>query len=126
MENLLEEINFKDGLVPAVIQRTDGTVLTLCYMDREALQKTLESGQVHVFRRSKGRVMLKGETSGHTQQVRDVLIDCAGNSLVFKVEQRVAACHTGYGTCYYRRYLPGEDRFEVVGERVFDPDAVYG
>lgn len=126
MEKLLEELNFQDGLVPAVIQEVSGDVLTLCYMDRTALKKTLETGIVHVFRRSKGRVMLKGETSGHTQGVRDVRVDCAGNSLVFKVEQKVAACHTGFPTCYYRRYLRDADEFEVVEERVFDPDSVYG
>ena len=126
MEALLNGIRFKDGLVPAVIADAAGQVLVLCYMDREALGKTLQSGLIHVFRRSRGRVMLKGETSGHTQQVKEVRIDCEGNSLLFIVEQRVAACHTGYSTCYYRRYLPERDEFEVCAERVFDPDAVYG
>jgi len=126
MQALLDAIRFKDDLVPAVVADTDGQVLVLCYMDREALEKTLSSGLVHVFRRSRGRVMLKGETSGHTQAVKEIRIDCDGNSLLFVVEQKVAVCHTGYSTCYYRRYLPGEDAFEICAQRVFDPEAVYG
>lgn len=126
MQTLIDAIRFKDGLVPAVVADVDGQVLVLCYMDREALQKTLSSGLVHVFRRSRGRVMLKGETSGHTQRVKEVRIDCDGNSLLFIVEQKVAVCHTGYATCYYRRYLPQGDAFEICAERVFDPQAVYG
>ncbi len=126
MQALLDAIRFKDGLVPAVVVGTDGQVLVLCYMDREALEKTLQTGLIHVFRRSRGRVMLKGETSGHTQAVKEVRIDCDGNSLLFTVEQKVAVCHTGYSTCYYRRYLPEQDAFEICAERVFDPEAVYG
>ena len=126
MQALLDAIRFKDGLVPAVVADGEGQVLVLCYMDRAALEKTLSSGLVHVFRRSRGRVMLKGETSGHTQTVKEVRIDCDGNSLLFVVEQKVAVCHAGYSTCYYRRYLPERDAFEICAERVFDPQAVYG
>ena len=126
MSKLLDTIKFKDGLVPAVIADGAGQVLVLCYMDREALEKTLQSGLIHVFRRSQGRVMLKGETSGHTQHVKEVRVDCEGNSLLFVVEQRVAGCHTGYYTCYYRRFDAERDEFEICSERLFDPDAVYG
>jgi len=125
-ENLLKELHFKDGLIPAVIVEADGQVLTLCYMDEEALRRTLETGQVHVFRRSKGRVMLKGETSGHTQQVQEVRLDCEGNSLLVVVRQNVAACHAGYRSCYYRRYRPDRGTLEVCEEKVFDPGDVYG
>jgi phosphoribosyl-AMP cyclohydrolase len=126
MQALLDAVRFRDGLVPAVVVDGAGRVLVLCYMDRQALEKTLQTGLIHVFRRSRGRVMLKGETSGHTQQVQEVRIDCEGNSLLFVVEQRVAVCHTGYSTCYYRRYVPQQDGFEICAERVFDPQAVYG
>jgi len=126
METLLDRLNFQDGLIPAVIASVDGQPLTLCYMDGEALRKTLETGQVHVFRRSRGRVMLKGETSGHTQQVKEVRVDCADNSLLFLVEQNVGACHLGYFTCYYRRYDVESGRLEVCEERVFDPEEIYG
>jgi len=124
---LLKELRFRDGLIPAVIvDAQDGQVLTLCYMNREALRQTLLTGMVHVFRRSRGRVMLKGESSGHVQRLRQLRVDCEGNSLLIHVEQRVAACHAGYKSCYYRRYDAGADSLEVTEEKVFDPDAVYG
>ena len=127
MQNLKKELNFQDGRIPAAITDAEtGELLTLCYMDEEALRLTLESGWVHVFRRSKGRVMLKGETSGHTQQVEQVRVDCAGNSLEVRVSQKVAACHKGYYSCYYRRYDPESDSLQAEGQRVFDPDDVYG
>ncbi|MBI2560263.1 MAG: phosphoribosyl-AMP cyclohydrolase, partial [Planctomycetes bacterium] len=108
---LLSEIKFNDkGLIPAVIADVvDNCVLTLCYMNEEALRKTIETGKVYVFRRSQNKLMLKGETSGHIQIVKEIFFDCEGNSLVFKVEQKVAACHAGYRTCYFRRYNPRTD-----------------
>ena len=125
MQNLLNELNFRDGLIPAIIVDAEtGQALTLCYMNREALQETLRSGVVHLFRRSKGRLMKKGETSGHIQQVREVRVDCAGNSLLIAVHQHVAACHEGYRSCYFRRYDQGTDTLQVTGEKVFDPDEV--
>jgi phosphoribosyl-AMP cyclohydrolase len=126
MQNLVDKLNFRDGLIPAVIVEEDGQVLTLCYMDREALRRTLESGQVHVFRRSRGRVMKKGQTSGHTQQVRQLKVDCEGNSLLVVVKQNVAACHAGYRTCFYRMYDPESDRLLISEEKAFDPEEVYG
>lgn len=104
--NLKDVLVFNEqGLIPAVIQDdTSGEVLTLCYMNNEALDKTLETGLVHVFRRSAGRLMMKGETSGHTQTVKSVCIDCEGKSLVIRIDQKVAACHKNYFTCYFREY----------------------
>jgi len=124
---LAEQLNFNErGLIPAIIfDARDNQPLTLCYLDRQALEKTIQSGMVHVFRRSRGRVMLKGETSGHTQRVVEILVDCEGNSLAIKVEQKVAACHAGYYSCYYRRYNPEADALETTAERVFDPEKVY-
>jgi phosphoribosyl-AMP cyclohydrolase len=122
----IEELNFSDkGLIPAIIQDEETSkVLTLCYMDREALEKTIQSGKIYVYRRSRGRVMIKGETSGCTQEVKEVFVDCAENSLLFKVKQNRAACHVGYFTCYFRR-LTGDKGFVAEGERVFDPKDVY-
>ena len=115
-----------EGLIPAVIvNASDNLPLVLCYMDRAALGKTLETGLVHVFRRSKGRLMLKGETSGHTQRVAEVRVDCEGKSLMIKVDQKVAACHMGYFSCYYRRYNPDTGGLEATEPRVFDPEEVY-
>jgi len=124
---LLEKLHFNEkGLIPAVIvDATEGKVLTLCYMNKDAVIKSVETGKIHVFRRSKNRLMLKGETSGHIQLVKNVFFDCEGNSLVFLVEQQVAACHTGYKTCFYREYVPQEDSIKITEERVFDPEKVY-
>lgn len=122
----IELIRFdKEGLIPAVIYTGDGPPLTLCYMNREALRKTIETGYVYVYRRSRGRVMLKGETSGHRQRLQEIRVDCDGNSLAIRVEQEVAGCHKGYFTCYFRRFNPETGQAEVVEQRIFDPDRVY-
>ena len=122
---MLGDLHFdRYGLIPAIIQDyKSGKVFTLCYMNDEAIKKTIKSGKIHVFRRSKDKVMLKGEISGNTQTVKEVFVDCADNSLLFKVEQKVAACHLGYFTCYFRRIK--DDKEEIVEERVFDPTKVY-
>jgi phosphoribosyl-AMP cyclohydrolase len=124
---LLTNLKFDDkGLIPAVIVNvTDNRVLTLCFMNQDALEKTIETGQVHVFRRTKNRLMLKGETSGHTQSVEEVFLDCEGKSLVIKVKQKVAACHAGYMSCYYRKYNNNTDNIEIIEEKVFDPEKTY-
>jgi phosphoribosyl-AMP cyclohydrolase len=126
MKELLGKIKFDDkGLIPAIVQdERSKEVLTLCYMNKDALLKTLEEGKVYVFRRSKGRLMLKGETSGCIQTVKSLSIDCEGNSLLFLVDQERAACHEGYFTCYFRR-LNKDGKFEVIGKRIFDPCKVY-
>ncbi len=102
---LVSELKFgKDGLIPAIIREMKTKeVLTLCYMNEEALRKTIEAGKVHVWRRSKGRLMMKGETSACVQMVREILVDCENNSLLIEVEQVGVACHTGEKTCFYRK-----------------------
>jgi phosphoribosyl-AMP cyclohydrolase len=125
--SLLKHIKFNEqGLIPSIIVDVlDGKALTLCYMNREAVEKTLETGMIHVYRRSQKRLMLKGETSGHTQAVKEVFVDCEGNSLLFKVEQKVAACHAGYRSCYYRGFNPNSGELEVREKQVFNPKEVY-
>ena len=111
--------------MPAIIQdEVSGEVLTLCYMNKDALRKTMEEGKVYVFRRSKGKLMLKGETSGCIQNVRKVSIDCEGNSLLFEVEQVRAGCHEGYFSCYFRQ-IDKDGNINVTAERIFDPKQVY-
>ena len=126
MEQFIDKLNFNDeGLIPAVVQdEKSGRVLTLCYMNREALLKTLEEGRVYVFRRSKKALMMKGRTSGYVQTVKTLYVDCEQNSLLFKVEQKVAACHAGYFSCFYRRVSPG-GKLEITEEKVFDPAKTY-
>jgi len=126
MKELVSKIKFDDkGLVPAIIQDyKSGAVLTLCYMNKDALEKTLETGLIYVFRRSKGRLMMKGETSGCTQSVKSVYIDCEGNSILFRIAQKRAACHTGYFTCYFRK-MAKSGELKTEGKPVFNPKEVY-
>ena len=114
------------GHIPAIIYEDSlKEVLTLCYMNEEALRRTIETGKVHVFRRSMGRLMMKGETSGHIQTVKGIYPDCKGKSLLIKVDQKVAACHMGYMSCYFRRYDQDADELREVAEKVFDPKDKY-
>jgi phosphoribosyl-AMP cyclohydrolase len=123
----LDALKWDDkGLVSVIFQEYEsGEVLTLAYMNREALERTLDTGRVHVFRRSHGRVMLKGETSGNVQLLKETWVDCDADALVMKIEQvGGAACHEGYRSCFFRK-VEGEG-LTVVGERVVDPQEVYG
>jgi len=114
------------GLVPvAVTDHKSNRLLVICFLNREALEKTLETGLVYVYRRSKGRVMLKGETSGHVEHVREVRVNCGNDSLEIRVEQKVAACHEGYLSCFYRVWDERSGDWRVVDERLFDPKRVY-
>jgi len=126
IDKILEKIKFDEkGLIPAIIQdEVSGEVLTLCYMNKDALKKTLDESKVYVFRRSKGKLMLKGETSGCIQNVRKVSIDCEGNSLLFEVEQVKAGCHEGYFSCYFRQ-MDSDGNINITAERIFDPKKVY-
>jgi phosphoribosyl-ATP pyrophosphohydrolase/phosphoribosyl-AMP cyclohydrolase len=106
----MKEIQFdQSGLVPAVVQDWHtGRVLMLAYMNKEALQKTLDSGETWFYSRSRSRLWHKGETSGHYQQVRRITYDCDGDALLLQVEQRGPACHTGAADCFFRT-LQGDD-----------------
>ena len=116
----------RQGLIPSVVvdDATD-EVLMIAYMNEEALQKTRETGFTHFFSRSRNTIWRKGEQSGNSQEIRDIFVNCEENSLLVRVVQHGgAACHDGYKSCYYRRLLPN-DTYEVVMERVFDPQKVY-
>lgn len=105
-EALVDEVDFDkmDGLVPAIVQdASDGTVLTMAYMDAEALRRTLASGRSWFYSRSRGEYWQKGETSGDRQYVREVRMDCDGDALVVLVDQHGrGACHTGERSCFHR------------------------
>ncbi|MFC7232499.1 phosphoribosyl-AMP cyclohydrolase [Saliphagus sp. GCM10025308] len=110
-----------DGLVPAVAQDIDsGEVLMLAYVSPAALEATLETGTAHYYSRSREELWEKGATSGHTQSVEEVRVDCDADTLLYLVDQTGGACHTGHRSCFYRT-VEGEH----VGEQVFDPDVVY-
>ena len=124
---LLEPLKFDaNGLIPLIVQDVEnGQVLVMAYMNRTALERTLETGLVHTYSRSRGRLALKGESSRHFQHVREVITDCDGDVVLIKVVQDVAACHEGYRSCFYRRYDAAAGRWQATGERRFDPDEVY-
>jgi phosphoribosyl-AMP cyclohydrolase len=112
------------GLVPAVVQDAEtNKILMLAYMNREAWNRTLETGKATYWSRSRSKLWVKGETSGNLQHVKEVRIDCDADAVLLKVDQKGAACHLGYYSCFFRR-ISGED-VEVVEERLFDPEEVY-
>jgi phosphoribosyl-AMP cyclohydrolase len=113
------------GLVPAVVQDdATGEVLMLAYMNEEAWEKTLASRRAHYWSRSRQELWLKGATSGHIQQVRAIYVDCDQDTVLLKVHQvGGAACHEGYGSCFYRKVEDGE--LKTTGIKVFDPKDVY-
>jgi len=111
----------EDGLVPVVAQDVETeAVLMLAYATREAVERTHETGRAHYYSRSRDELWEKGATSGNTQAVHDIRVDCDGDTLLYRVEQTGGACHTGHRSCFYRT-LDGEN----VGTVVFDPDDVY-
>ena len=116
----------ESSLLPVVAQDfATEKVLMLAYMNRAAWEQTLATGEVTYYSRSRGRLWKKGEQSGHVQRLKEVYVDCDGDTILLKVEQvGGAACHEGYESCFFRR-LNGEHGFEVVGHRVFDPQQVY-
>ncbi|ACS34115.1 bifunctional phosphoribosyl-AMP cyclohydrolase/phosphoribosyl-ATP diphosphatase HisIE [Thermococcus gammatolerans] len=105
IDELIEKVDWEKngGIVPVVVQDTRGEVLTLAYMDREALRRTLETGYAHYYSRLQGRVRMKGEVSGNTQRVKEIRIDCDNDALLLIVEQKGVACHTGNYSCFYRK-----------------------
>lgn len=94
-----------NGLVPAIAQdAASGAVLMMAWMNRQTLARTLETGQVTYWSRSRQAVWRKGETSGHTQRLLEAWVDCDGDTLLLKVEQTGPACHTGAPTCFFRQH----------------------
>lgn len=114
-----------DGLIPAIAQDFEtGTVLMLAYINAAAWERTLETGKAHYWSRSRGKIWLKGESSGNIQQIREILVDCDLDCVVYKVIQAGgAACHQGYPSCFFRKLQDGE--LKIVETKVFDPNQVY-
>jgi phosphoribosyl-AMP cyclohydrolase len=123
----LDQLKFdRNGLIPIIVQDVNnGEVLMMAYANREALDKTVETGKVHTYSRSRGRLALKGESSGHFQLVKAVLTDCDRDVVLVKVEQIVAACHEGYRSCFFREYQRGGEGWKVIAEKAFDPERAY-
>ncbi|MDW8467807.1 MAG: phosphoribosyl-AMP cyclohydrolase [Burkholderiales bacterium] len=126
-EAWLEEVRWNaEGLVPAIAQEAaSGRVLTLAWMNREALAETVRRGEAVYWSRSRRRLWRKGETSGHVQRVRELRLDCDRDAIVLLVEQAGGiACHTGRASCFYRRLEAG--RWVAVDPVLEDPAAIYG
>lgn len=115
-----------DGLIPAIAQDWQtGEVLMLAYINEEAWHKTLETGVATYWTRSRKKLWIKGETSGNIQKIKEILVDCDLDTVIFKIEQvGDAACHLGYRSCFFRK-VEADGSLSVVGKRVFDPEKVY-
>jgi phosphoribosyl-AMP cyclohydrolase len=113
-----------NGLIPAIIQQSGtGQVLMMAWMNAEALRRTVETGRVHFFSRSRNKLWVKGETSGHWQTVKSIRTDCDADVLLIEADQVGAACHEGYASCFFRELK--DENFEIVEQRLVDPDSVY-
>ncbi len=114
----------QDGLIPVIVQDIKSNkVLMLAYMNAEAFKKTLETQKAHFFSRSRNKLWLKGESSGHYQFVKEIYVDCDEDTLLLKVEQIGGACHKGYYSCFYRRL---EDKqWKIIDKKIFEPKKVY-
>ncbi len=117
-----------DGLITAISQdASTGEVLMVAYMNAEALELTLSSGNGVFFSRSRQKLWRKGEESGHVQKVKDILVDCDQDCLILKVEVDQGQCHVGYQSCFYRSVKSGgEGELELIAEKVYDPKQAYG
>jgi phosphoribosyl-AMP cyclohydrolase len=123
IENM--DLKFQDDLIPAIVQdATTGDVLMLGYMNDEAYQKTLSTGFVTFFSRSRQKLWTKGETSGHKLKVHDVRVDCDKDALLVRAELAgPGCCHMGYRSCFFRKVTPEGE--EVIARQEFNPDEVY-
>ncbi len=121
----LDQLKFdSEGLIPAIIQDHDtNEVLMVAFMNREAVEKTLAGPYATFWSRSRKRLWVKGEESGHTQTVKEVFLDCDSDALLIKVDQKVAACHEGYRSCFFRKVESGKSR--IVGKPIFNPKETY-
>ncbi|MBE2205477.1 MAG: phosphoribosyl-AMP cyclohydrolase [Chthoniobacterales bacterium] len=129
--NPVEFLFTPDGLIPVIVQEASrtphptGRVLMFAWMNRESLAKTLESGLMTYWSRSRKKLWLKGETSGHTQRVVRWFVDCDRDVLLFEVEQSCGACHTGYESCFFQELDLQGNPLPVAEKKLFDDTAVY-
>lgn len=126
--SFLEKLKFNaDGLIPAIIQeQSTGRVLMMAWMNRESIQRSIELGKTVFWSRSRQKFWVKGESSGNVQTIKDVAFDCDGDTLLFLVEQKGAACHEGYKSCFFRSVREQGKGFEVTEPRLIKPEEMYG
>lgn len=134
------EINFRhevngEKLITAIAQDyKTGQILMVANMNKEALKKTIETGKAHYWSTSRNEQWLKGESSGHVQTLKEILVDCDMDAVILKIEQKGAACHEGYYSCFFRKLNLennpdiselNDDDVELIAERLFNPEDIY-
>ncbi|WP_407432601.1 phosphoribosyl-AMP cyclohydrolase [Methanobrevibacter sp.] len=132
--NFRHEINGENVITAVAQDAVSGEILMIANMNKEALEKTIETGKAHYWSTSRNKQWLKGESSGHTQEVEEIIVDCDMDAIVLKIKQNGAACHEGYYSCFFRDLdfknspdiddLKDED-LKINQKRVFNPDEVY-
>ena len=123
----LDDLKYNDaGLIPAIVQDAEtGQVLMMAYMNQASLADTIRTGRTHFWSRSRKKYWMKGESSGHVQEVVGIYTDCDKDTLLIQAKQTGAACHEGYKSCFFRQHQ-ADGEWTVIAERLFDPDQVYG
>jgi len=124
----LDQLKFDaSGLLPAIIQeQSSGRVLMMAWMNRASLEKTLATGKTHFWSRSRQKFWMKGESSGHTQSVKNIAFDCDGDTLLLQVEQIGAACHEGYQSCFFRSVDGHGSGYQITEPQLEKPEQIYG
>lgn len=122
--NFRHEINGQKVITAIAQDWETGQILMVANMNKEALEKTIETKKAHYWSTSRNSQWLKGESSGHTQEVKEILVDCDMDAIVLKVKQNVAACHEGYYSCFFRK-LNSKNELETISNKVFQPKDVY-
>jgi phosphoribosyl-AMP cyclohydrolase len=127
MKALLDAVRLdSSGLLTAVVQDAEtGEVLMVSFMNKESLEQTIETGRATYWSRSRKKLWLKGEESGHLQTVHSIHLDCDGDAILLKVHQAGGACHTGHRSCFYREVMDHGNAFREKQDLVFNPDEVY-
>lgn len=128
INDIIEQLDFskiKDKLIPVITQDYNTKdVLMLAFANKEAIERSLETGLMHYFSRSRQMIWQKGETSGNFQEIEEIFTDCDNDSILMVVKQIGGACHEGYFSCFYRNYRNG--KFNEIKPKVFDPKEIYG
>jgi phosphoribosyl-AMP cyclohydrolase len=125
LKSFIQELKYDShGLIPAIIQDVEnGEVLMFAFMNRESLEKTVDTGLATYWSRSRKKLWVKGESSGHTQEVKAIYYDCDKDCVLIKIKQNVAACHKGFRSCFFTELT--QNGPEIVGQKVFEEEDVY-
>jgi phosphoribosyl-AMP cyclohydrolase len=126
--NVYDTLKFDaNGLIPAIIQEeTTGRVLMMAWMNRASIEKTIETGKTHFWSRSRKQFWMKGESSGHTQTIKNIAVDCDADTLLIQVEQLGAACHEGYHSCFFRSVEDSGSSLHITERQAKTPEQIYG